>query len=125
MLARSITAVGLVSAALCCIADAGAAPLQPGTGDDFFIPVLLQNEKFSPIPTVSAIQSVIPLAKQVCDAKKQGQDDLQAAHVFYAGGGVAKLGFITDSVAGDQSAALDVTRYAILAYCPSYNTTNW
>jgi hypothetical protein len=65
---------------------AHAKPLQPGDGDAFFI-AQIQND-FAPTPSLAAIKAIIPLAHQACDARTSGQDDLQAAHLIWAGKGI-------------------------------------
>ena len=68
---------------------------------------------------------MIPLAHQVCDARANGQDDLQAAHLLWVGKGVDTLGIARGSVSGLEGAALDIVEVATLAYCPKYNNGNW
>ncbi|HXL61317.1 MAG TPA: DUF732 domain-containing protein [Mycobacterium sp.] len=99
-----------------------ADPTQPGTGDDFFINYV-QNE-FSGV-RLSAIRASIPLAHQVCAARANGQDDLQAARLVSSANGVQTLGVSTGSTIGDESVALQIVDAATLAYCPTYNNGNY
>ena len=102
---------------------AGAAPLQPGGGDPFFIAEI--EAVFKPPPSESAIQAIIPLAHQVCTARAAGQDDLQAAELVWAGKGVDTLGIARGSQQGLEAAALDIVGVATLAYCPKYNNGDY
>jgi hypothetical protein len=121
MLTRTLAALFAVTALLAPAAN--ATPPTPGQGDDFFYYYV--TDVMESGSTFSQVQAVIPLAKQVCEAKAEGKTDLEAANVFYTGNGIDTLGIVTGSVAGDQSAALEVAQGAILAYCSKYNTTNW
>jgi hypothetical protein len=102
---------------------ANAAPPQPGDGDAFFIPDI--EAVFKPSPPESSIRAIIPLAHRVCDARANGQSDLQAANLVMTGGGADKLGVAFGSVSGQESAALGIVEAATLAYCPTYNNGNW
>jgi hypothetical protein len=106
-------------------AIARSEPLQPGSGDEFFISYIQNSTDFSPRPSVSAIRAIIPLAHQACDARAKGQDDLQAAHLVWAGKATETLGLANGSVIGLESAALGIVGAATLAYCPTYNSGNW
>ena len=79
----------------------------------------------APRTSEAAARAIIPLAHQVCDARAQGQSDLQAAHLVWVGKGVDMLGVTFGSVSGQESAALDIVEAATLAYCPTYNNGNW
>jgi predicted small lipoprotein YifL len=96
--------------------------LQPGDGDGFFINEI--RTVFTP-PPEAAIRAIIPLAHQVCDARANGQDDLQAAHLVWVGKGVDTLGIAWGSTAGLEAAALDIAESATLAYCPQHNNGDW
>jgi hypothetical protein len=120
---RLVVALCAPTWALALANTAHAAPARPGDGDVFFI-----NEtqsEFTPSPSEAAIRAVIPLAHRVCDARASGQDDLQAAHLLWAGKGVETLGIVRGSTFGQESAALDVAEIATLAYCPQYNNGIW
>jgi hypothetical protein len=123
--ARTLRAAFLATLTVTVAPVAHAAPLQPGDGDDFFIQLIENSSDFSPKPSVSAVRAIIPLARQVCDARANGQDDLQAAHLVWAGKGVDTLGVANGSVIGLEHIALDVVGDATLAYCPKYNNGNW
>lgn len=112
----------LVIFAVAAAPAANATP-GPGDGDSFFIPYM-QN-LFKPSPPESSIRAIIPLAHQVCDARANGQDDLQAAHLVWAAKGVDTLGIARGSTIGLEAAALDIVGAATLAYCPTYNNGNW
>jgi hypothetical protein len=106
-------------------ATAQSAPLQPGSGDEFFIDYIQNSTDFSPKPSVSAIRAIIPLAHETCDARANGQDDLEAAHLVWVGKATETLGLANGSVIGLESSALDIVGAATLAYCPKYNNGNW
>jgi hypothetical protein len=112
----------LVIFAVAAAPAANATP-GPGDGDAFFIPEI--ETVFSPAPSESSIRAIIPLAHQVCDARASGQDDLQAAHLVWAGKGVNTLGIARGSTIGLEAAALDIVGVATLAYCRQYNNSNW
>ena len=123
---RGIGWKGGLSGLLLAIFVVAAAPVAnatPGDGDSFFNPCM-QN-LFKPSPPESSIRAMIPLAHQVCDARANGQDDLQAAHLLWVGKGVDTLGIARGSVSGLEGAALDIVEVATLAYCPKYNNGNW
>jgi hypothetical protein len=80
---------------------------------------------FSPPASEAAARAIIPLAHQVCDARAQGQSDLQAAHTVLAGKGLDTLGVPSGSVIGAEKTAPDIVNAATLAYCPKYNKSNW
>jgi Protein of unknown function (DUF732) len=96
---------------------------QPGDGDPFFISYM--TSVFRPPTTEARAQKIIPLAHRVCDARANGQSDLQAANLVMTGGGVDMLGVAFGSVSGQESAALGIVEAATLAYCPTYNNGNW
>jgi hypothetical protein len=96
---------------------------QPGDGDPFFISYM--TSVFRPPTAVAGAKAIIPLAHQVCDARANGQSDLQAANLVMTGGGVDKLGVAFGSVSAQESAALSIVEAATLAYCPTYNNGNW
>jgi hypothetical protein len=97
----------------------------PGSGDDFFISYVQGSTDFSPKPSASAIRAIIPLAHQACDARASGQDDLQAAHILWAGKAIQTLGLANGSEIGLESSALSLVGAATLAYCPKFNNGNW
>jgi hypothetical protein len=123
--APKLRASALATAALATVPIANATPPQPGDGDSFFISSIANSSNFSPQPPVSAVRAIIPLAHQVCDARANGQDDLQAAHLVWAGKGVESLGVANGSVMGLESTALQIVGLATLAYCRQYNYGNW
>jgi hypothetical protein len=117
-------AVALIAVAVVLEPNTHADPSsQPGDGDPFFISYM--TSVFQPPTTESGARAIIPLAHQVCDARTRGQSDLQAAQLVMNGGGVDKLGTAFGSVAGQESAALNIVQAATLAYCPSHNNGNW
>ncbi|MDQ2636401.1 MAG: DUF732 domain-containing protein [Actinomycetota bacterium] len=97
-------------------------PLQPGDGDEFFINYF---DSYSPRPPESAIRAIIPLAHQACEARANGQDDLQATHLVWAGKATDTLGLAAGSVIALEHRALDIVGAATLAYCPEYSNSNW
>ena len=107
------------------VAGASSAHAQPGGGDDQFITNIANSPEFSPTPPLSAVRAIIPLAHQVCDARANGQDDLQAAHLVWAAKGVNTLGVAKGSVIGLETTALDIVEIATLAYCPRYYNGNY
>lgn len=124
-MARTSSAIGAGLAALAV----GAAPVAqgqptPGTGDPFFIQYLTSSA-FDPPATVAGARAIIPIAHEVCDARAQGQDDLQAARLVMAGKGVELLRAQSGSPIGDDHTALKIVNAATLAYCPTYNNSNW
>lgn len=124
---HDFTTPGLIVAVLATVAVAAAAGAhaQPGGGDDQFISYIENSPEFSPTPTVSAVQAIIPLAHQVCDARASGLDDLQAAHLVWASKGVNTLGVAKGSVIGLETTALEIVEIATLAYCPQYDNSNY
>jgi hypothetical protein len=117
----------MAAAALAAIAFATApaahAEPAPGSGDPFFIEYM--TSVFTPRASEGAARAIIPLAHQVCDARAQGQSDLQAAQIVLAGKGVETLGVASGSGIGDEQTALNIVNAATLAYCPTYNNSNW
>lgn len=127
-MSRNVSIVSrLIVASLATLAVAGApdAQAQPGGGDDQFISYIEKSPEFSPTPPVSAVRTIIPLAHQVCDARGDGQDDLQAAHLVWAAKGVTTLGVAKGSVIGLETTALEIVEIATLAYCPQYDNGNY
>ena len=122
---RTLSAVvAVATSAVVAAPTAHAAPAQPGGGDEFFIEYMTSSA-FTPRTSEASVRAIIPLAHQVCDARAQGQDDLQAARIVMAGKGVDLLRVPSGSVIGDEKTALDIVNAATLAYCPTYNTSNW
>lgn len=117
------TAVALATLVVAAAPSAYAQPPTPGTGDEFFIYYVTTVAAEG--ASEAAVQSIIPLAHEVCDARAQGQSGLQAAHLVWAGKGVEALGVPSGSDRGDQHIALDIVNGATLAYCPQYNDSNW
>jgi hypothetical protein len=117
----------MAAAALATIAFATAPAAHtepgPGSGDPFFIEYM--TSVFTPRTSEAAARGIIPLAHQVCDARAQGQSDLQAAQIVLAGKGVETLRVASGSGIGDEKTALDIVNAATLAYCPTYNNSNW
>lgn len=101
------------------VAPAASAEPGPGSGETFFVDYM--TRVFTPPTSESAARAIIPLAQQVCDARAQGQTDLQAAGIVVAGNGVETIGLGTGSVTGDEGTALNIVNAATLAYCPQYN----
>lgn len=93
----ALNVVALTAWAVAAAPTVHAAPPQPGGGDEFFI---YEIGLVTPPPAEAAVRAIIPLAHQVCDARANGQDDLQAT-------------------------ALDIVGVATLAYCPQHNNGNW
>ena len=116
---RRVT-VGLAILAVTVTPTAHAEP-GPGSGETFFVDYL--TRVFTPPTSEAAARAIIPLAQQVCDARTQGESDLQAAGVVLAGNGVETLGLASGSGVGDEQTALDIVNAATLAYCPQYNNT--
>jgi Protein of unknown function (DUF732) len=102
-------------------APAARAEPGPGSGETFFVDYL--TRVFTPPTTEAAARAIIPLAQQVCDAKAQGQSDLQASSIVLAGNGVERLGLAGDSGSGDEVTAINIVNAATLAYCPQYNSS--
>jgi hypothetical protein len=98
-----------------------AAEPGPGSGETFFVDYM--TRVFNPPTSEAAARAIIPLAQQVCDARAQGQTEVQAATIVVAGNGVETIGLGTGSVAGDEGTALNIVNAATLAYCPQYNTS--
>jgi uncharacterized protein DUF732 len=113
-------AVAMATIALAAAPAARAEP-GPGSGETFFVDYL--TRVFNPPTTEAAARAIIPLAQQVCDAKEQGQSDLQASSVVLAGNGVERLGLAGDSGSGDEVTAINIVDAATLAYCPQYNSS--
>ncbi len=90
-----------------------------------FIELIANSSNFFPKPSVSAVRAIIPLAHQVCDARANGQDDLQAAHLVWVNKGVDTLKVASGSTIGLEHIALDIVGYATLSYCPQYDNGNW
>lgn len=103
------------------IAPFASAEPGPGSGETFFVDYM--TRVFTPPTSESAARAIIPLAQQVCDARAQGQTDLQAANIVVAGNGVETIGLGTGSEVGDEKTALDIVNASTLAYCPQYNAT--
>jgi hypothetical protein len=122
--AHTVPAAVLVTLAAVAVPVAHAEPAH-GTGDEWFISRIENSPTFSPTPPISAVRAIIPLAHQVCDARTNGQDDLQAAHLVWAGKGVDTLGVVNGSIIGEESVALDIVEIAEEAYCPQYATGNY
>jgi hypothetical protein len=116
---RGVTA-GLAILAVAVAPTAHAEP-GPGSGETFFVDYL--TRVFTPPTSEAAARAIIPLAQQVCDARAQGQSDLQAATIVLAGDGVETLGLASGSGTGDEATAMDIVNAATLAYCPQYNST--
>lgn len=114
----------LLLGALVATPSAYAEPAAPGSGDTFFIQYMTSSAFTSPTSEAS-VRAIIPLAHRVCDARANGQDDFQAARIVMAGRGVDLLGASSGSVIGDEKTALDIVNAATLAYCPTYNNSNW
>lgn len=113
---------GLASVAVAVtVAPVASAEPGPGSGETFFVDYM--TRVFTPPTSDAAARAIIPLAQQVCDARAQGQTDLQAANIVVAGNGVETIGFGTGSVTGDEGTALNIVNAATLAYCPQYNAT--
>jgi hypothetical protein len=106
------------------VAPTAHATPGPGDGDPFFIKYMTSSA-FTPPASEGAVRAIIPLAHQICDARANGQDDLQAARIVMAGKGVDVLQVPSGSVIGDEKTALDIVNAATLAYCPTYNNSNW
>jgi hypothetical protein len=113
-------AVAMATIALAAAPAARAEP-GPGSGETFFVDYL--TRVFNPPTTEAAARAIIPLAQQVCDAKEQGQSDLQASSIVLAGNGVERLGLAGDSSSGDEVTAINIVDAATLAYCPQYNSS--
>jgi hypothetical protein len=117
--------VSRVAAALAMVAVVAApnahAEPGPGSGETFFVDYM--TRVFTPPTSEAAARAVIPLAQQVCEARTQGQSDLQAAGLVLAGNGVETLGLASGSGVADEKTALDVVNAATLTYCPQYNVT--
>ena len=116
----SSVVAGLASLALAVTPVAAAEP-GPGSGETFFVDYM--TRVFAPPTSEAAARAIIPLAQQVCDARAQGQTDLQAANIVVEGNGVETIGLGTGSVTGDEGTALNIVNAATLAYCPQYNAT--
>lgn len=113
---------GLASVAVAVtVAPVASAEPGPGSGETFFVDYM--TRVFTPPTSDAAARAIIPLAQQVCDARAQGQTDLQAANIVVAGNGVETIGLGTGSVTGDEGTALNIVNAATLAYCPQYNAT--
>ncbi len=115
--------VGTVLAGLAILAVVGApaasAEPGPGSGETFFVDYM--TRVFTPPTSEAAARAIIPLAQQVCDARAQGQTDLQAASIVVAGNGVETIGLGNGSQVEDENTALGIVNAATLAYCPQYN----
>jgi len=83
------------------------------------------SRTITPSASAAKARAIIPLAHQVCDAEAQGQDDFQAAHIVLAGKGVDTLRVPSGSLIGDEKTALAIVDAATLAYCPTYNHSNF
>lgn len=111
---------GLAMSAVAMAPTAAAEP-GPGSGETFFVDYM--TRVFTPPTSEAAARAVIPLAQQVCQARTQGQTDLQAANIVLTGNGLATLGLASGSEVGDEKTALDIVNAATLAYCPQYNAS--
>ncbi|WP_205873646.1 DUF732 domain-containing protein [Mycobacterium camsae] len=120
-MSRVLAGVAIAAVASAPTAPTASAEPGPGSGETFFVDYM--TRVFVPPTSEAAARAIIPLAQQVCDAKAQGQTDLQAANIVVAGNGVETIGLGTGSVAGDEGTALNVVNAATLAYCPQYNPT--
>jgi hypothetical protein len=124
-LSKVVTALASLAAAVTAVtvtvAPVASAEPGPGSGETFFVDYM--TRVFTPPTSEAAARAIIPLAQQVCDARAQGQTDLQAANIVVAGNGVETIGLGTGSVTGDEGAALNIVNAATLAYCPQYNAS--